>query len=119
MLMTEPAISAAIDYDELRTGKRREATYNGILTLVARLSIVFTGITLIIVKWVTGFDSSNTVHTDLALDGLRSLITIVPVITIVLSAMIFATFPINLKKFGEMQHTLKQLHKERLDRLGE
>ena len=35
MLMTEPAISAAIDSDELITGKRREATFNGILTLIA------------------------------------------------------------------------------------
>ncbi|MBN2157640.1 MAG: MFS transporter [Candidatus Lokiarchaeota archaeon] len=113
MLMTEPAISTAIDYDELRTGKRREASYNGILTLVARLSIVFTGLTLIIVKYFTGFDPDNIIQFPRALNGLRSLITIVPVVTIGITAIVFVFFPINLKKFKVMQETLKELHKER------
>jgi GPH family glycoside/pentoside/hexuronide:cation symporter len=119
MLMTEPAVSAAIDYDELKTGKRREATYNGILTLIARLSIAFTGLTLLIVNHLTTFDVNATEQSAEALIGLKSLLSLVPVITIGLSVVVFTFFPLNLKKFDEMQKTLKHLHKERMDRLKE
>jgi len=37
VLMTKPVISAGIDYDEIKTGKRREATYGGIGAFIARL----------------------------------------------------------------------------------
>jgi GPH family glycoside/pentoside/hexuronide:cation symporter len=117
MLMTEPAISAAIDYDELNTGKRREATYNGILTLVARLSIALTGLTLVIVKSLTGFDVNVTDQSAEALIGLKSLISLVPVITIGLGVLVFVFFPLSLKKFNEMQITLKKLHDERKEKI--
>nr|MDO8087448.1 MFS transporter [Candidatus Sigynarchaeum springense] len=74
MLMTEPAISAAIDSDEIITGKRREAMFNGILTFVARLSIVFTGGTLIIVNVLTGFDPNAATITPLGEVGLKVLV---------------------------------------------
>lgn len=119
MLMTELAISTAIDYDELKTGKRREASYNGIMTLVARLSIVFTGLTLIIIKYTTGFDVEKTYQVPKALAGLKALISYVPVITTALAAMVFAFYPINQSRFNEMQRTLKQLHKERRKKIEE
>ncbi len=117
MLMTEPAISAAIDYDELKTGKRREASYYGIMTLVARLSIAFTGLTLIIVKYLTGFDVSREYQMPKSLVGLDALISYIPVITTGVAALIFAFYPLNLTRFNEMQQTLKKLHVERKERL--
>jgi len=56
VLMTEPVISAAIDYDEIKTGKRREATYGGIQAFVARLSMILSAIALIIVQLISGFN---------------------------------------------------------------
>ena len=117
MLMTEPAISAAIDYDELRIGKRREATYTGIMAFMARLSIVFSGFTLIIVKILTGFDPSNDYQSATALIGLRLTISIVPAICILIGLLIFKFFPINYKAFCEQQEKLKILHEQRLKKL--
>lgn len=114
MLMTEPSISAAIDYDELQTGKRREATYNGILTLIARLSIVFSGLTLILIQSFFGFNSEAIVQTPLARSGLRILVAIVPLLGILVALFIFKFFPINYKYFKEMQEKLKILHEKRL-----
>ncbi len=116
MLMTEPSISAAIDYDELKTGKRREATYNGILTLIARMSIVFSGLTLILIQILTGFDSAATTQSDKAESGLIALISIVPLLGILAALLIFSTFPINQIKFREMQEKLKKLHENRIKR---
>ncbi len=117
MLMTEPAISTAIDYDELKTNKRREASYYGILTLIARLSLVFSGITLIIVGLLTGFDSNAETQSPTALLGLRALVGFVPLFGALLGLLVFVFFPINHEIFIEQQQQLKILHQERIERL--
>ncbi len=119
MLMTEPAISTAIDYDEIKINKRREATYNGILTLIARLSIVLSGITLIIVQEISGFDQTKDPLSQptSAIEGLRALVSLVPVLGGLVAGLVFALFPINLKTFNEMQKKLIILHEERKERL--
>jgi GPH family glycoside/pentoside/hexuronide:cation symporter len=117
LIMTEPAMSAAIDSDELRIGKRREATFNGVLTFVARLSIVFSGLTLIIVGLFTGFDSSSAVQTEQTLVGLRLLVSFVPLLGGLIGFLIFSKFPLNYEAFMEQQAKLKVLHEERLKKL--
>ena len=117
MLMTEPAISTAIDYDELKTGKRREATFMGVLAFVARLSMVLSGLTLIIVQFLTGFDPEATIQQPEALIGLRSLVSFVPVIGGLLAFVVFRSFPLNYERFIKQQNTLKQLHQERLEKI--
>ena len=117
MLMTEPAMSAAIDYDELITKKRREASYNGILTLIARLSLVFSGITLIIVGILTGFDSEAETQPSTALFGLKALVGFVPLLGGVLGILVFKFYPINYSAFVDQQEQLKILHKERIQKL--
>ncbi len=113
MLMTEPAMSAAIDYDELRTGKRREATYNGILTFVARLSLVFNGITLWIIQVSTGFVSGAEAQPPEALLGIKLLISLVPVIGTALGLLCLSFFSLNHARFREMQEQLKVIHEKR------
>lgn len=117
MIMTEPAISAAIDYDEIKTGKRREATFTGILAFVARLSMVLSGLTLIIVQFLTGFDSNADVQPLEAEFGLRALVSLVPVIGGSLALLFFKFFPLNYVKFMEQQEQLKILHQERIKKL--
>ncbi|MEX2681233.1 MAG: MFS transporter [Candidatus Sigynarchaeota archaeon] len=118
MLMTEPAMSAAIDSDEIITGKRREAMFNGILTLVARLSIVFTGGALIIVNLLTGFDSSAATITPPGVVGLKFLLGGVPVIGGICTLAVFSRFPLNRGAFEKQQARLKVLHEERRARLA-
>lgn len=120
MLMTEPAISAAIDYDEVKIKKRREATYNGVLTLIARLSLVLSGITLIIVQELSGFDQTiedPSMQPATAVAGLKALVSLVPVLGGIGAALIFFFFPLNLSAFNEMQQELKILHEERIEKL--
>ncbi|MFW9784932.1 MAG: MFS transporter [Candidatus Heimdallarchaeota archaeon] len=119
MLMTEPAISTAIDYDEIRISKRREATYNGILTLIARLSLVISGITLIIVQEISGFDPNiedPLLQPISAIAGLKILVSLVPVLGGFCATLIFAFFPINLDRFNEIQKKLQIFHEERRDK---
>jgi GPH family glycoside/pentoside/hexuronide:cation symporter len=117
MIMTEPSISAAIDSDELKTNKRREATFMGILTFVARLSMVLSGLTLIIVQFLTGFDPEADHLLPKAAIGLKALVSLVPLIVGSLALLVFSRFPLNYKKFIEQQEMLQKLHQERLSKL--
>lgn len=114
MLMTEPAISAAIDYDELKTGKRREGTYMGIFGFVARLSLVISAITLTTVQLLTGFESGSETQSPSALFGLTLLLSLVPVLGGLCALIAFKFFPINYKNFCEQQEKLKVLHEKRV-----
>jgi len=117
VLMTEPVISAAIDYDEIKIGKRREATYGGIGAFIARLSMILSAIALILVQLITGFDTQLETQTSEALIGLRLSMSIVPAIGLLIGLIIFNFFPLNYKKFTEQQEKLKVLHEERLRKL--
>ncbi len=117
VLMTEVPFSAAIDYDELQTGKRREATYNGILSLIARLSIALSGLALIIVQFLFGFQAGSESQTPTALLGLTLLVSLIPFIVGILALVVFSLFPINYTKFREMNDELKILHEKRLQEL--
>ncbi|MBY9003261.1 MAG: MFS transporter [Candidatus Lokiarchaeota archaeon] len=114
VLMTEPVISASIDYDEIKTGKRREATYGGIGAFIARLSMILSAVALIMVQLISGFDPELETQTSGALIGLRLSISIVPAIGLLIGIVIFKFFPLNYKKFTEQQEKLKVLHEERL-----
>ena len=117
VLMTEPVISAGIDYDEIKTGKRREATYGGIGAFIARLSMILSALALILVQLISGFDPQLETQTSEALIGLRLSMSIVPAIGLLIGLIIFKFFPLNYKKFTEQQEKLKVLHEERLRKL--
>lgn len=117
VLMTEPVISAAIDYDEIKTGKRREATYGGIGAFIARLSMVLSAVALIIVQLISGFDPKSEFQTPEALIGLRFSMSIIPAIGLLIALIIFRAYPLNLTKFTEQQERLKELHQARLDKV--
>ncbi|MFX1497648.1 MAG: hypothetical protein ACFFBH_08995 [Promethearchaeota archaeon] len=101
---------------KLKIGKCREATNNGILALIARLSLVLSGITLIIVQEVTGFDpdiENPLKQPGSAIAGLKILVSLVPVLGGFCAVLIFAFFPINNDQFSEMQKKLQIFHEER------
>ena len=117
VLMTEPVMSASIDYDEIKTGKRREATYGGIGAFIARLSMILSAIALMLIQLISGFDTQLETQTSEGLLGLRLSISIVPAIGLLIGIIIFKFFPLNYKKFTEQQERLKELHEERLRKL--
>jgi len=117
VLMTEPVISAAIDYDEIKTGKRREATFGGIGAFIARLSMILSALALISIQLLSGFDPNLETQAPTALMGLRISMSLVPAFGLLLALIVFKFYPLNYKKFTEQQEQLKILHKLRIDKL--
>ena len=117
VLMTEPVMSAAIDYDEIKTGKRREATFGGIGAFIARLSMILSAFALISIQLLSGFDPNLETQAPTALIGLRISMSLVPALGLLIGLIVFKFYPLNYEKFTKQQEQLKVLHELRLGKL--
>ena len=97
-----------VEYDELRTGERREGSYFSIFIFCEKLA---TGITLAFSNYLLGFigfDASLGVNAQptSAIIALRLLVGVLPSIVLVISWIACFLYPITKQKHAE---TLKQL----------
>lgn len=111
-------IPAIIDYDELETGIRREGGYFGINAFIVRLSTIFTFLTISLVFNSVGwkvFDPVGT--TNQTIIGLRSLISIFPIIALIIALISMSKFPINKQKYNEIKSEIEILHRRKEEKL--
>lgn len=112
-------IPTVIDYDELKTGVRREGGYFGINALIIRLSGIFTFLTISLVfnsvGW-TVFDPKGT--TEQTIFGLRSLMTIFPIIALIIGIISISRFPIDKQKYHEIKIKVEELHKQKKEKIN-
>jgi GPH family glycoside/pentoside/hexuronide:cation symporter len=112
-------IPAIIDYDELQTGIRREGGYFGINAFIVRLStiLIFLSISLVFnsVGWKV-FDPVGT--TEQTIFGLRSLMTLFPIIALIIAIISMSRFPIDKEKYKKLQKDIEVLHIEKKKKAG-
>jgi len=112
-------IPAIIDYDELQTGVRREGGYFGINAFIVRLSTIFIFLSISLVFNSVGwkvFDPVGT--TEQTILGLRSLMSIFPIIALIIAIISMSRFPINKEKYREIQKKIEIIHDEKKKRIG-
>ncbi|TFF88420.1 MAG: MFS transporter [Promethearchaeota archaeon] len=112
-------IPTIIDYDEIETGVRRDGGYFGINALIIRLSGIFTFLTISLVfnsvGW-TVFDPKGT--TEQTIFGLRSLMTIFPIIALIIGIISISRFPIDKQKYQEIKIQVEELHKQKKEKVN-
>ena len=95
-----------IDYDELRSGQRREGAFFGLWTLtiklVAALAIALVGVALNLIGYV-----ANQTQSDFALWGLKMLYGPVPAFFLLLALLVFRRFPLTRESHAEIQRQLQ------------
>jgi GPH family glycoside/pentoside/hexuronide:cation symporter len=106
--MVAPSVQAdVIDYDEHRTGQRKEGTYFAAWSLAFKtaggFSIILTGFALQYAGFTPNAEQSET--TKLAL---RILIAIVPAVLYAASAAMLARFRLNEREHAEIRAALAQ-----------
>jgi GPH family glycoside/pentoside/hexuronide:cation symporter len=107
-------IPAIIDYDELNTGIRREGGYFGINALIVRLSTIFIFLTISLVFNSVGWAVFDPVGTSAeTILGLRSLITIFPIVALIIAIISMSRFPIDKETYSEIQQEIEQLHEQK------
>ncbi len=85
--------SEAIDNAVVQSGKREEATYNGILRIFSGFCYFFQALIFTIVGTITGYNASlGANQTELAKLGLKMQMSLIPLFMIVISMIILIIF---------------------------
>ncbi|MBD3197731.1 MAG: MFS transporter [Candidatus Lokiarchaeota archaeon] len=114
----DPIVSTIADYDELKTGVRREGGFYGVNALVIRLSTIFIFITISLVFTSTGWAvfEPETVTPEIIV-GLRLLMFFFPAIALVIGILSISRFPIRQEEYQEIKDKVDKLHQEKRDKL--
>jgi GPH family glycoside/pentoside/hexuronide:cation symporter len=97
-----------VDYDELKTGKRREGSYASIFSWVLKLSFVI-GFLISgpVIEW-TGFDANlNTNQKEGVYHYMRMGYIIIPIVALVIAIILLRMFPITKEKAAEIRTELE------------
>ncbi|MFZ0661021.1 MAG: MFS transporter, partial [Candidatus Binataceae bacterium] len=100
------AAADVIEWDEERTGRRQEGAYGGITSMGIKIA---TALSLVLVGPVMGWIGYRPGMTELpraAAENLRTLFAVVPAIIYVLSAVVFARYPITRASHRAMRDRL-------------
>jgi len=98
-----------VDYDELKTGERREGSYASIFSWVLKLSFVIGFLISGPVIELTGFDANlNENQEEGVYEIMRIGYIVIPVVALVLALIFLKLFPITKAKAAEIRTTLEE-----------
>jgi len=95
MVIVDVLIADVIDEDELKTGTRREGAYFGANAFIMRLGVSLEAITFSVIMGLYGYDAHLAVQPDTVARGLRILMTVIPIVSLVLALVALYFYPIN------------------------
>jgi len=103
-----PAMTAdVIDFDELRSGKRREGAFTSTFSWTVKvgmmLSMLFGGPLL----QLTGFDAKLPVQSDGAVFGIRLLFAGIPVTALVIALLLIQFYTLDTKRMSQIRGELE------------
>jgi len=87
-LIWSPLLADVIDYDEIRTGKRRETTYAGMNALITKPAISVANALFLLIISGFGFDNTQSIQSDSALFGIQIAFALIPAVCFIISAII-------------------------------
>ncbi|MFX0105027.1 MAG: MFS transporter [Candidatus Hodarchaeota archaeon] len=109
-------VADTIDFDELKTGVRREGMFFGIANFFMRLSMVLSISTVSLVFTQTGWETYIPNIPDVKV-GLRFLFVFMPIIAIYISMICLYFYPFTKKKVLEMKKQLAELHEQKMEKV--
>lgn len=103
LLMPDVLISQVIDEDEMKTGRRREGAYFGVNALILRLSVAAEAlIVAYVLKW-SNYNNMMTTQTASTVNGIRMLMSFIPVVFIVLAVIFAKLYPIHGERLKKIK----------------
>jgi GPH family glycoside/pentoside/hexuronide:cation symporter len=100
------AAADVIEWDEERTGRRQEGAYGGLTSMAIKIA---TAIAMVLVGPVMGWIGYQPGMTELpraAAENLRTLFAVAPAVIYLLSALVFARYPITRENHLAMRERL-------------
>ncbi len=104
-----------MDYDELRTGKRRECTYGGIGALVGKPAISIANWLFLLTISSYGFQDGIAAEgqPNSAFLGIMIGFTVIPAIFTLITLLIMIKFPLDGPEWEEQKLKIKKVHEEK------
>jgi GPH family glycoside/pentoside/hexuronide:cation symporter len=101
-------LADVVDYDELKTGKRREGAFAGCNSWITKVGMALgAGISFFILGWI-GFDAklegNQTEHT---LFMIRVLLAVIPIVGLACALVALARFPLTQEKMADIRAQLE------------
>lgn len=101
-----------IEYDELRTGMRREGIFYGLMVLLQKFGLAMGQLLMgVVLQWagyISSEGSTNVVQPDSALFAMRLLIGPIPTIILIFGMILTAFYPITKEKHAEIVAELER-----------
>ena len=117
-LTNQMVMADIIDYDEIRTGKRRETSYSGMNALFTKPANSIGPIVLLSILTFFGYSAGVSLYSPVAVladvkFGVILAFTLVPAILISIAAVIINFFPLEGDKWREKKKKLHKTHKQK------
>ena len=105
LILLDLILAAIIDEDETKTGLRREGMYYGSNAFILRLGISLQSIIMGFTLSFTNYDANLSVveQPASALIGIRSLITIIPLVAIIIAVVLISFYSESRSKSGAIK----------------
>ncbi len=114
LLLLKPAIMAdVIDFDETRTGKRRETSYGGMNAVIEKPAVSIANWMFLFVIVYFGFQAKAQTQSINAQIGIMVALTLIPAIFVLFSAVIMIFFPLDGPEWNKQKSELKKIHDEK------
>ena len=105
-------ITDIIDYTEIKTGERNDATVYGLISFLRKLSQAVAGAITGYALTFIGYDSLATVQVESVKDGIYALATLFPGVCYILAGLLLMfAYPLTKKVVEENVIKLRDLHK--------
>ena len=109
MLTNQVVIADIVDYDETRTGKRRETTYSGINALITKPAVSIANWLFLLIINGFGFDSGQETQSFSAQLGIMIGFALIPAIFLILGAIAMFFYPLDGPQWLAQKAELIQL----------
>ena len=111
MLSNQVVIADIVDYDEIRTGKRRETTYSGINALITKPAISIANWMFLTI--IAGFGFNKDAITFDAQLGIMIGFALIPSIFLIFGALVMLYYKLDGPKWLSQKEEIMKIHKEK------
>jgi len=110
-LTSSPLFADIVDYDEMRTGKRRETSYSGIQAFLTKFCISIGTWLFLFIIGRFGYDVYQSSQTFMAKFGIMLSIFVIPSIIALLTLLIVRYYPLAGSEWEEKKAELEKIHR--------
>lgn len=113
MITNNVVMADIVDYDETKTGKRRETTYSGINALITKPAVSIGNWLFLLIISFSGFNSEHTTQTFSTKLGIMAGFSLIPSIFLIISALVMFLYPLDGPKWRVTKKEIIKIHKKK------